>query len=203
MKIQHSIRKFDKQAEKYERMRKNHPLRKYRSRIFGEAGGEVLELSIGVGNNFEYYKNVNHLTGVDFSSEMLKFARKESHKYDIDTVLVEADIEALEFEENSFDTIVSSLSFCSYQNPVRLLNKLSQWCRPHGKILLMEHGISDSKSLGMLQKLIDPLSLKIVGCHQKRDIKQLVEISRLKTTHIERFAIGCVYLIWALPEEND
>lgn len=193
------IQKFDKQAEKYERMRHHNLMKKYRPLIFRDAEGEVLECAIGVGNNFLYYDNVEAVTGVDFSSEMLKFAKQEAAKYPFRTELMEADIETLHFEADSFDTIVSSLSFCGYEHPVKVLNQLSVWCRPGGKILLMEHGISRKKPLSAVQKLIDPLSLKVVGCHQNRNIEAVVKQSNLKIERIERFALGCVYLIWASP----
>lgn len=200
MKTENNIRKFDKQAQKYERMRDKHLLKQYCRQIFKEADGEVLELSIGVGNNFEYYQHIEWLTGVDFSPEMLKFAEAEAKHYSFGTTLLEKDIEGMEFEENRFDTIVSSLSFCSYQNPVALMNKLSKWCRPDGQILLMEHGVSTSKPLAILQKIVNPLSFKIVGCHQKRDIEKLVQQSDLEIKTVKRFVLGCVYLIWARPK---
>lgn len=200
MNTEHKIRKFDKQSVKYERMRGNDPLKKYRHQIFKDAEGEVLELSIGVGSNFQYYKNVDVLTGVDFSPEMLKRARRESQKYEFNAKMLEVDIETIEFEDDSFDTIVSSLGFCGYQDPVGVMNKLSGWCRPDGKVLLLEHGVSTFRPLGLLQKMIDPLALKMVGCHQKRDIAQLVDQSDLEIVRIKRYAAGCVYLIWALPK---
>lgn len=195
------INQFNKQAAKYERMRKNNLLRKYRPDLFRDAFGEVLEISIGVGNNFEHYRHIVKLTGVDFSSEMLKYAERESKKYPFETVLMEADIEALDFENNSFDTIVSSLSFCGYDAPVKVLNKLEKWCRPGGYVLLMEHGISRNRLLASVQKLIDPLSLKMVGCHQKRNISGIVNQSNLDVIREERRALGCVYLIRAVPKK--
>lgn len=40
---------------------------------------------------------------------------------------------------------------------------------------MMEHGISTNKPLSWLQKSLDPLALKFVGCHQDRNISEIVK----------------------------
>ncbi|MGI2329141.1 class I SAM-dependent methyltransferase [Planococcus sp. YIM B11945] len=193
------IKKFDKQAAKYNRRREDDSTYKYRQRIFGEAGGKVLEVGIGVGLNFPLYKENIELTGVDFSSEMLKKAKAAARGYPFKATFIQADVETSEFEENTFDTIVSSGTLCAYQNPVKVLNNFQLWCKPDGKILLLEHGISSNKPLGWLQKSLDPLAVKMAGCHANRDISGIVKNSKLQLVKEERYMAGNIYLIWAKP----
>lgn len=193
------IEKFDKQVGVYERMRDNDKFYEYRKLLFGEAYGEVLEVAVGTGLNFPHYKDIGHLTAVDFSMEMLASAEKEAEKYPFRTAFINADIETMDFQDNSFDTIVSSLSFCSYENPVEVMNRFGRWCRPDGRILLLEHGLSRYKTLQLLQKAVDPLTMKWIGCHQKRDIAALAGESDLKIIHLERRVLGAVYMIQAAP----
>ncbi|GAB2571343.1 class I SAM-dependent methyltransferase [Gracilibacillus alcaliphilus] len=193
------IKKFDKQAEKYDKRRKNDQLYKFRQRIFPEAEGKVLEVAIGSGLNFPCYNSNIELTGVDFSSEMLKTAQHAAKDYPFSTTLIQQDVETMEFAENSFDTIISSTSLCAYQQPVAVLNNFQKWCKPEGKILLLEHGISTSKFWAGVQKFVDPLSVKVVGCHQNRNISDIVKKSDLKLVREERYLAGFLYLIWAQP----
>ena len=191
--------KFDKQANKYNKLRTHDKTFKYRQKIFADIHGEVLEVGIGVGLNFPLYNRDVELTGVDFSEEMLKGARQAAKEYPFQTTLIQEDVETIDFPENSFDVIVSSGTLCGYQNPLDVLNNFQKWCRPEGRILLLEHGISSSTPLAWLQKSLDPLAVKMVGCHANRDISGLVKSSKLQLIREERYLGGNVYLIWAKP----
>src|SRR5699024_12080447 len=107
MDRQSLIRKFDKQAKKYDNRRKNNHAYKYRQRIFREAEGKVLEVSIGVGLNFPFYNRNIELTGLDFSKEMLDIARNVAIDYSFKKTLIIEDVELVVFYPNIFDTIVS------------------------------------------------------------------------------------------------
>jgi len=193
------IRKFDKQAKKYNQRRENYHAYKFRQRIFQEANGKVLEVSIGAGLNFPHYNKNIELTGIDFSYEMLRMARKAAKNYSFKTTFIQEDVESIELNPYSFDTIVSSGSLCAFQNPVHVLNNFQKWCKPEGKILLLEHGICTNNTLGWMQKLLNPFMLKLTGCHQDRNITDIVKKSNLKIIREERYFSGYLYLIWAKP----
>jgi ubiquinone/menaquinone biosynthesis C-methylase UbiE len=193
------IHKFNKQAKKYAKRRKSAQTNKFRQRIFQDARGKVLEVAIGSGLNYPFYSRNIELTGLDFSPEMLKAAQNAVKNYPFNTIFMQEDVETIEFDENSFDTIVSSGSLCAYQDPLHVLNKFQRWCKPEGKILMMEHGISTNRILAVFQKSLDPLALKVAGCHQNRDISNIVRSSNLKLVREERYMAGYLYLIWAKP----
>lgn len=199
MDRQSLIQKFDKKAKKYNKRRKNNHAYKFRRRIFQEAEGKVLEASIGSGLNFPYYNRNIELVGIDFSHEMLKTARLAAKKYPYKTRFIQEDVETVELSPNSFDTIISSASLCAYQDPIHVLNNFQKWCKPEGKILLLEHGICTNKTVGWLQKLSNPLALRLAGCHQDRNITEIVKKSNLKLIREERYYGGYLYLIWARP----
>ncbi|UFT98147.1 methyltransferase domain-containing protein [Radiobacillus kanasensis] len=199
MDRQSLIKKFDKQAKKYNKRRNYGQAYKFRQRIFQEAKGKVLEVAIGSGLNFPFYSSDIELTGLDFSYEMLKTAQNAAKNYPFKTALIQKDVETVEFNENSFDTIVSSASLCAYKEPGNVLNSFQKWCKPEGKILMMEHGISKNKPLAWLQNSLDPLMLKVVGCHQNRNISEIIKKSDLKLIREERYLAGYLYLIWAKP----
>lgn len=199
MNRQSLIDKFDKQAKRYNIRRKNNHGYRYRQHIFQEAEGKVLEVSIGSGLNFPFYNKNIELTGIDFSPEMLKSAQNAAKNYPFKTTFIQDDVESVEFRPNSFDTIVSSASLCAYQDPIHVLNNFQKWCKPEGKILMLEHGICTNKFVGWLQILLNPLILKITGCHQDRNMTDLVRQSHLKIIQEERHLGGYLYVIWAKP----
>ncbi|WP_339229503.1 methyltransferase domain-containing protein [Oceanobacillus sp. FSL K6-2867] len=193
------IKKFDKQAKKYNKRRKNNHGYRFRQRIFQEAEGKVLEVAIGSGLNFPFYNKYIELTAIDFSHEMLKTAQNAAKNYPFKTTFIQEDIESVELSTNSFDTIISSASLCAYQDPIHVLNNFQKWCKPEGKILLLEHGICTNKTVGRLQILLNPLMLKFIGCHQDRDITDIIKQSNLTIIREERYFGGYLYLIWAKP----
>ncbi len=199
MRTEDHIKTFDKQVDVYVRMKNNDKFSKYRRKLFYKASGNVLEVGVGTGLNFPYYNEVEKLTAVDFSKPMIAEAEKEAAGYPFPVEFIRSDAEVLEFEENSFDAIVSSLSFCSYNNPVELLHKFNMWCKESGKILLFEHGLVKNKVLQAVQRAIDPITMRTIGCHQNRDIEALAESSNLEIVKVERYVLGAVYLIQGKP----
>lgn len=143
-------------------------------------------------------KNV-HVTGVDFSPEMIKSAKKTALDCQINMDLLQMDVDDLSFESGTFDCIVSTLTMCGYPDPVKVLNNFNNWCRKDGTILLMEHGISSNFFLSSAQKVGDPLFRKFSGCHLDRDILRMVEESNLKIDFTKSYWLDIINLIWAKP----
>ncbi|MBP1947479.1 class I SAM-dependent methyltransferase [Virgibacillus litoralis] len=200
MKKEKQIKKFDKQVKMYENKRANQKFAALRNKLIKNAYGNVLEVGVGAGANFSYYDRNNvEITGVDFSSKMIKSAKREASNFQMKAEFIQEDIDELILEPNSFDTIVSTLSLCSYPDPIATLSKFSSWCRGDGIILLMEHGLSSNPLLSFTQKVIDPLHTKFSGCHCNRNIDKIIEESCLQVDQIERYWADIIYLIRAKP----
>lgn len=192
--------KYDKQAWFFNRQPRDSRLNDWRQRLLREAKGDVLELAAGTGANFPYYPEEVAVTAVDISSKMLHYAEKNAEKAQVEASFILGDVEEIEFPEHRFDTIVSTLSFCGYEHPISLFNQLASWVKPGGKILLLEHGISTHPILKQVQKGLNPVNHKMVGCHLKRDMQELLDISRLEIVHMESHLKGIIRLMWVVPE---
>jgi ubiquinone/menaquinone biosynthesis C-methylase UbiE len=190
---------FDKQARKYAVKREAALLVDWRSRLLRTAEGRVLELAVGAGVNFPYYPPGVQVTAVDFSTAMLEHARRAAASSNLAVQFVCGDIESLALPEQSFDTVVSTLSLCAYDQPLAVLRQMRRWCRPGGRILLLEHGKSTNPPLALLQKAADPLLYRMLGCHHTRDIGALAQEAGLQVERTERCWLGMGSLIWARP----
>ncbi|CRK84765.1 class I SAM-dependent methyltransferase [Neobacillus massiliamazoniensis] len=201
MKKEQLIQKFNKQAAKYSKMSKKQGQNKWRKQIFQSVKGKTLEVAVGAGMNFSFYpKDIEYL-GVDFSPKMIESAKESAKKYGVKANFIVSDVECLDFPDNSFDTIVSSGSFCVYKNPVHILNLFNKWCKEDGQILLLEHGLFSVPTLAWIQKKLDKLAVNTIGCHQNRDILEIVKQSNLIIKKHERGILGYLYLIWAKPQK--
>lgn len=200
MKNKKIIEKFDNQAKLYEKARYNKTLSRLRREIIPSASGNVLEVGVSVGANFPYYTDdVDHLTGIDFSSEMLKHAREAADHYEINPTLIHADIDEVFFEPQTFDTIVSTLTVCGYDDPNATLKKYHAWCKTDGLVLFLEHGLSSNPFLSITQKMINPVFKKIGGCNSNRDIPKLIKTAGFEIIQIKYIWSEIISLIWAKP----
>jgi ubiquinone/menaquinone biosynthesis C-methylase UbiE len=197
------MKKFDRQAKTYDRLREKEFQKRWREKLIHHAKGAVLELAVGAGGNFPYYDpgKVLTITAIDFSPKMLEKARTAAHQYHLLVEFIENDIEQLEFEENQFDTIVSTLSFCGYQKPLHMFEKISKWCKPDGQILLLEHGVSSNYFFTMLQKILDPVFVRTTGCHQNRNILELISLSPIEIQKVENYWLDVFHMVWAKPKK--
>lgn len=201
MEKQKLIRIFDKQATQYEKKREDAKQKRWRQHLLSHANGEVLELAVGAGANFPFYPPEVKVTATDFSEAMLEKAKRAAKHHRIDGDFICSDIEEMNFSDQSFDTIVSTLSFCSYDNPLMVLDKINRWCKPNGQILFMEHGISSNLAVSAVQKALNPLLYRVYGCHHTRDIVGLVRESGIKIDKVESYWLNMVHLIWAKPRQ--
>jgi ubiquinone/menaquinone biosynthesis C-methylase UbiE len=176
-------------------------VKRLRRRVLSEASGQVLEVAVGTGKNFRYYRDC-HIIAMDLSSEMLKVAQYRAASLSMHVPFFMADAEALPFSDHSFDTVVSSLSTCTFPKPVIALQEMARVCRTGGKILLLEHGRSDREWLGRFQDRRADRFAKPLGCHWNREPLDLVRQSGLNVTEAQRSFFGVFHVIEAEPVEH-
>ncbi len=174
---------------------------KQRKKLFAQAGGDVLDVGCGYGMNFPYLTHANSITGIDFSSVMLAKAREVLRGAPIKVDLREGDAEALQFADSSFDTVISTLSTCSFFNPIPALREMRRVCKPEGKILLMEHGRSSWEWLGRYQDNHVHQQIETGGCRWNQEPQELVKEAGLHILHAERTLLGIFHTMVISPEK--
>jgi ubiquinone/menaquinone biosynthesis C-methylase UbiE len=201
MKNQELENIYDRQAVVYgkRRKKKNAYDHHWRKQLLAFAKGKILEVSVGAGANFAFYPKNAEILAVDLSGEMIKKARESAADSGIQAGFIQSAVEDLDFAPESFDTIVSTLSLCAYDNPVYILGLFNKWCKRSGAILLLEHGQSKYRLIHWLQERLDKFQYRKIGCHANRDILGLVRQSGLRVKMYERKFLGAIYLIWAKP----
>ena len=174
-------------------------VRRLRYEILQRASGKVLDVAVGTGKNLRYYPGTCQITAVDMSPAMLKIARRRADSLCLDITLLMMDAEAIGFHDKSFDTVVSSLTLCTFPEPVAALQEMARVCRTNGSILLVEHGRSDCKRLGRWQDRRADRHAAKVGCHWNREPLEIVLKAGLKVMDARRTFFGIFHLIEAMP----
>ena len=174
-------------------------VRRLRRRLLCQASGKVLEIAVGTGKNLQYYSRGFRIIGIDVSREMLNVARKRAARLSTDISFFLGDAGALPFSDHSFDTVVSSLSVCTFPEPVIALQEIARVCRPDGRVLLLEHGRSDRQWLGRLQDRRADRHARQFGCHLNREPLELAREAGLDVNKVRRVFFGVFYQIEARP----
>jgi len=174
-------------------------LSRLRRMILQRASGALLEVAVGTGKNLPYYSSDCRIVALDLSSEMLKVARQRAAKLSLRVSFLVADAEDLPFPDNSFDTVVSSLSTCTFPNPIAALEEMGRVCRSEGKVLLLEHGRSDRERLGRWQDRHADQFAKPLGCHWNREPLDIARKAGLRINTARRFFFGMFHQIEAEP----
>lgn len=163
---------------------------RYRERLFSRASGRVLDVACGTGVNFPYLPAGVDLVGIDLSEAMLARARERLAELDLDGEVRRADAADLPFEDDRFDTVVSSLSTCTFPEPVAVLREMDRVCAPEGRILLLEHGRSSVGTVARFQDWWAPRHFETHGCRWNQEPADLVAEAGLETMAVERSLLG-------------
>jgi len=170
-----------------------------RRELIQRASGKVLDVAAGTGKNFAYYPPGCDVTAVDLSPAMLEVARKRAARLSLPVTFHVMDAEALALPSRAFDTVVSTLSLCTFPDPIAALRKMGRVCRADGRILLLEHGRSDREWLGRWQDRRADRHAKRLGCRWNREPLALVRQAGLRALSARRTFFGIFHLIDASP----
>ena len=167
-----------------------------RRRLLGSATGRVLEVAAGSGQNLKYYPPGVNLTLTDLSQPMLVLANRQANKRGLVVTTGIMNTENLDFPDDSFDTVVSSLSICSYDDPIRALREMARVCQPAGQILLLEHGESSWRIIAAWQRWRQSWEKK-PSCQLTRNPLILCQQAGLKVESCRRSLFGIIFAITA------
>ena len=148
--------------------------KKRRRALVGNTSGTVLEVGVGTGKNLRYYTAGTEVAGIDVSSQMLQRAERRLAALRMKANLVEADVQDLPFDDDTFDTAVGTCVFCSVVDPVQGLRELGRVVRPDGRILLLEHVRPTNKLLGRISDVVSIFTRRIFGFRTNRRTEENV-----------------------------
>lgn len=163
---------------------------RYRRKQFSQASGRVLDVACGTGTNVRYLPESVDLVGIDISEEMLAEARDELDRLDRDGTVVRMDAQALEFDDDSFETVVSSFSTCTFPDPTAALQEMERVCAPGGRILLVEHGRSDVDLIARYQAWRADAHYRKAGCRLTQEPLDVVRRAGLSIDEHETGQFG-------------
>ncbi len=191
---------WDKQAARYDRAMSfwdRHLFGDSRPWACGRAAGEVLEVAVGTGRNLPFYPDGTRLTGVDWSPGMLAIARQRAADLGREADLRPGDAQALDFPDESFDTVLCALGLCAIPDDRRAVAEMARVLRPGGRLLLVDHVAASTSVLRAVQWLYERITIPLAGEHFRR--RPVVHVRELGfgIEETERFRLGIVERVCA------
>ncbi|HZE65977.1 MAG TPA: class I SAM-dependent methyltransferase [Sporichthyaceae bacterium] len=164
-------------------------MRRMRHELLAEAHGSVLEIGAGTGLNLRHYPDaVKELTLTEPDAAMYAKLGKTTAGNPLQPRLVQAPAEHLPFEDDSFDTVVSTMVLCTVADPAASLAEINRVLRPGGKLLLIEHVQADEgRRLRKAQNSLHrPWKAFGCGCNCNLDTDRLLAAAGFGTGGLQR-----------------
>jgi ubiquinone/menaquinone biosynthesis C-methylase UbiE len=165
--------------------------------------GEVLELAVGTGRNLPYYPADVRLTGIELSPRMLEIGKKRAAELARDVDLRIGDAQALELEDQSFDTVIITFGLCTIPDDRAAVTEAHRVLRPGGRLVLLEHVRSPSLIVRAVQRVLDPLSVRFAADHLVRDPLDYLANVGFEIQSVQRLKRGIVERVIARKPGSD
>jgi ubiquinone/menaquinone biosynthesis C-methylase UbiE/predicted ester cyclase len=185
----------DKEAPRYDRQ-----ISFFERTLFGggrewvcaQAEGEVLELAAGTARNLAHYPAGVSVTGIELSPGMLAIGRMRAEELGRDADLRVGDVQALDFPDETFDSVVCTLGLCTIPEPRKAVAEAHRVLCPGGKLLLLEHVRSPLVPIRVVERLLEPLAVRFAADHLTREPLDYLEAEDFKIERLERSKLGIV-----------
>lgn len=98
---------------------------------------DIMDFGTGTGLfGLEFQEYIKTLTGIDTSQGMLDVFNKKTENFsNIKSININLEEEPL---DEKYDLIISSMAFHHLKDPQKLINKLKENLKPHGKIAIVD-----------------------------------------------------------------
>ena len=167
-------------------MKASNPLRE---RVTAGLHGEVVEIGFGSGLNVPFYPSaVTSVAAVEPAETGWKIARKRVAASPIPVERSGLDGQNLPFEDDSFDTALSTWTLCTIPDVAQALSEVRRVLRPGGTLHFVEHGLAPDDGVVRWQRRLEPIQKKVFGgCHLTREIPALLEAAGFTVTELDQF----------------
>ncbi|HIG39426.1 MAG: class I SAM-dependent methyltransferase [bacterium] len=192
-------RKWDKAAPTFDIMASKGAEERWlpaKRELFSNMDGKILFLALGTGLDIAAFPPGKEITAIDISPKMLEVAEPRIAAYDGSITAQAMDVHEMDFEDESFDQVFTSCTFCSVPNPVEGLKALKRVLKPDGNLFMFEHTGSRYYPFKLMMTLMTQISRRL-GPEMNRATVNNVEAAGLNVTEVNNLFMDVVKTIKA------
>jgi ubiquinone/menaquinone biosynthesis C-methylase UbiE len=160
-----------------------------RERVCQGLSGEVVEIGFGSGHNVAHYPaSVTSVAAVEPSDVAWSLARARVASGRVSVVRSGLDGQALPFDDDSFDSELSTWTLCTIPDIGSALAEIRRVLRPGGSLHFLEHGLAPDPAVQRWQHRMEPIHKRLVGgCHHTRRVAEAIEAAGFVITELDVF----------------
>ncbi|HTA14264.1 MAG TPA: class I SAM-dependent methyltransferase [Solirubrobacteraceae bacterium] len=160
-------------------------MRERRGELVAKARGRTLEIGAGTGANIPYYPDaIEEVILAEPFEPMRRRLERKLRQRGKSASALDASAEAIPLDDESVDTVVSTLVLCTVDFPDRALAEIARVLRPGGQLLFIEHVRSHSPRTARWQdRLETPWRHFAAGCRCNRDTVASIAAAGFTTEH--------------------
>ncbi len=172
-----------------------------KTKFFSRMGeGKILFLAVGTGLDIASFPANKDITGIDISPKMLEQAQPRADAYPGNMNIAEIDVLDMPYEDNSFDQVFTSCTFCSVPNPIAGLESLFRVLKPGGELHMFEHTGSKIFPFNVMLNIMTPLT-RSLGPEMNRPTQENVKKAGFTVQEINPIYMDVVKTIHAVAEK--
>ena len=164
-------------------------LRAPRDRTLAPARGRILEIGFGTGRNLGHYPpTVRRIEAVDPDLDLDSVSMPRIAHASIEVDFHHLNAEHLPFEDERFDTVVSTFTLCSIPDVVHALGEVRRVLKPGGQFLFLEHGRSPEPGVARWQSRLNRVWMPVSGgCRLDRPVRDLIDNAGLEIGPLQQY----------------
>jgi phosphatidylethanolamine/phosphatidyl-N-methylethanolamine N-methyltransferase len=155
----------------------------------------ILEVGVGTGMSLPLYPLRCAVTAVDLSESMLERAHARTARYNIGHIdLIQMDATHLNFPDDTFDIVYAPYFISCVPDPIAVTREMRRVCRPGGRLVFLNHFLSDGAIMSRFERAIAPLTVH-AGFKSDFDLSAFLAQTGLEAESIEKVNVP---RIWSL-----
>jgi ubiquinone/menaquinone biosynthesis C-methylase UbiE len=162
-----------------------------RRRVCEGLVGEVVEIGFGSGHNVPFYPTaVSGVAAVEPSDVGWRLAGERIKAASVPVQHAGLDGQSLPFEDNSFDTALSTWTLCTIPDADAALREVRRVLKPGGTLHFLEHGLAPEgdENVRRWQRRLEPMEKRLFnGCHLTRPIVEILKTAGFAITELDVF----------------
>ncbi len=193
-------RKWDRASVNFDLMAGNGAEKRWlphKKKLFSKMQGNILFLALGTGLDIPTFPPGQNIKAIDISPEMIKRAQGRIDAYEGSIEAQAMDVHEMTFEDEEFDQVFTSCTFCSVPNPVAGLTALKRVMKPGGELFMFEHTGSNYLPFGPMMKLLSLVTEKFGPSLDRQTVKN-VELAGFQIIEVEHIYLDVVKIIKAI-----